>query len=557
MTPTFSPPGPAPARALTLALLSLGALVAVAPPRALAQANPPREQAPGPVAPPVISPTTPPAEPEPARRVIFLPESYKLELREEIKRDVLEQAQREGWAAPNLVPAWLARFRFSGDFRGRFDRIVFPPGNANGGEFPDFNAINTGKPFDVKGVDLANDRYLNVDQSRTRTRVRARLGVGVELGQGFSTGLRLGTGEGSTPVSNNQTLGASGGVFSKYQVWVDRAFLKYELGEGAPSSFALLVGRFDNPFLGTDLLWWDDLGFDGVAVKGRIYAGGGVTPFLTGGAFPIYTTPMAYPAERPDKFSSLNKWLYAAQLGVQWDPRHALSIKLAAAFYDFDQVQGRPSQPCDTNLSAVSCDGDERRPSFAQKGNTYMALRTPSAAALAAEASSLAPRYQYFGLASQFREVAATLRIDLQLSPALKIWLDGEYVRNTGFHKSEIESQALNNRGPVQGTDPIGPFVGGNDGMMARVAFGTPELDHRWDWRARLAYRRLASDAVLDALNDPEFGQGGTNLKGPSVEITLALANRVTAAARWYSADQVAGPKYAVDTLQFDLAARF
>jgi hypothetical protein len=549
MTPTTPPHRRA--RASRLALLALLALAASG--QAVAQAT----VAPDPAAGQEAPPAAPPADPEPVKRVIFLPESYKLQLREEIKRDVLEQARREGWAAPNLVPPWMARFRFSGDFRGRFERIVLVPGNANGGEFPDFNAINTNKPFDMKGVDLANDRYLNVDQSRSRSRVRARLGVAVDLGQDFSAGMRVGTGEGSTPVSSNQTLGGSGGVFSKYQVWLDRAFLKYEPGEGTPSSLALLFGRFDNPFLGTGLLWWDDLGFDGVAMKGKVDVGGGVTPFLTGGAFPVYTTSMAYPAERPDKFASLNKMLYAAQVGLQVAPIPAFSLKLAVAFYDFDQVEGRQSSPCDTNLKDISCDSDESRPSFAQKGNTYITVRTPSAAALAAEASSLAARYQFFGLASRFREAAATGRMEVRLGPGLKIGLEGEYVRNLGFDKKAIDAKALNNRGPLQGTNPLGPFVGGNDGMLARVSFGSPEMGERWDWKAQLAYRRVASDAVLDALNDSDFGQGGTNLKGPSAEVMVALANRVTVAVRWFSADQVAGPRYAVDGLQVDLAARF
>jgi hypothetical protein len=556
MPSTVSLPEPVPSRAVSLALLAMLALGT--PVRSAAQAEAGREPAPGPAASPAAAAEPGPvAEPEPARRVIFLPESYKLQLREEIKRDVLEQARREGWASPDLVPAWLARFKLSGDFRGRFDRVIFVPGNANGGEFPDFNAINTNKPFDMRGVDLVNDRYLNVDQSRSRQRIRARLVTGVELGEYWTFGMRLGTGEGSTPTSSNQTLGGSGGMFSKYQVWLDRAFLRYQLGGEKGSNLALLFGRFDNPFLGTDLLWWDDLGFDGVALKGQVNVGGGVAPFLNGGAFPVYSTGMAYPAERSDKFPGRAKWLYAAQLGVRWQPLDTLTIGLAAAFYDFDQVEGRATPPCDTNLKDITCLGDEARPPFAQKGNTYMALRTPSAAALAAEASSLVPRYQFFGLASRFREAVATGRVDLLLGSKLKVGLDLEYVRNQGFKKREVAALALNNRGPLQGTDPLGPFVGGNDGALVRTSLGSPELKSTWDWRVRLGYRQLASDAVLDALNDPDFGQGGTNLKGYSVDVTVVVASHLTASARWLSADQVTGPRYAVDVLQLDLAARF
>ena len=65
--------------------------------------------------------------------------------------------------------------------------------NANGGEFPDFNAINAGTGFDVNAVDFTSDRYLNVDQNRTRPRLRARLGVDVDVGSGFTSGIRIGS----------------------------------------------------------------------------------------------------------------------------------------------------------------------------------------------------------------------------------------------------------------------------------------------------------------------------------------------------------------------------
>jgi hypothetical protein len=568
MTPTLFPAGWPPARSLPLLLaLSLGAtspaLAAdphppAAPP---APASSTGESSPS-AAPPSEAGregtgTPVPAEPDGVRRVVYLPETVRLQLLEELKKEVQEQARRERWAQPDLVPYWVPRTWLSGDLRTRFDRAIFPAGNANNGEFPDFNAINTGGPFDVKGVDLANDRYLDVDRSRTRPRLRARLGLDVELSDGFSTRLRLASGDNSSPVSGNQTLGGSGGGFAKYPVWIDRAYLKYRPPHGDRGSVTLIFGRFDNPFLGTDLLWWEDLGFDGAALQGRVGSSEGLQGFLNGGAFPVYTTAFGYPGDRTDKYASWNKWLYAAQVGLQWAPGRAFSLKLAGAFYDFDGVEGHATAPCDTNIKTVSCDGDESRPAFAQKGNTYLALRTPSVAALAAEASAQAPRYQYFGLASRFRELAGTARLEAKLGDALDFGLDGEYVRNLGFHRKAIEDKALNNRGPLQGTDPLGPFVGGNRAWLARTGLGPPALGQAWRWQVRLAYRWIESDALVDAFNDPDFGLGGTNLKGYSVDATLWLTSQVSLAARWSSADQVAGPKYAVDVLQVDLQGRF
>ncbi len=274
---TSSPSRLGPRRALLVAGLAV-ALGAAQP----AWAEPPRDQAPTPSTASDARPAASSPDPDAA---FVLPESLKAELREEIKRDVLEQARREGWAAPSLVAEWMRRFKLGADVRGRYHRAIFGAGNDNTGAFPDFNAINTGKPFDVSlnPVDTSADRFLNVDQSRTRPRLRARLGVDVDVGQGFTAGLRLGSGESSAPVSNNQTLGASGGMFSKYSFWLDRAYLKFDPRGGALSSIAVLIGRFDNPFFGTDLLWWDDLAFDGAALTARGAVGGGLTPFPLGG----------------------------------------------------------------------------------------------------------------------------------------------------------------------------------------------------------------------------------------------------------------------------------
>jgi len=500
---------------------------------------------------------TPPAESaETPKRVVFVPETVKAQIREELKQEVLEQARREGWATPNAVPEWLRRFKPSGDLRVRLDRTIFGRGNANGGEFPDFSAINSGKPFDVNFVDAANERYLNVDQNRTRPRLRARLGLDVTILDWVSAGARVASGDSSTPISTNQTLGGSGGEFSKYQLWVDRAFVVLQPLNETLRALSLELGRFANPFFATELLWSDNVNLDGAAFQGRL-GSGAFESFLVAGAFPVFTTGFNFPGERTDKFPSRNKWLYAAQLGGAWKASESVDLKVAAAFYDFDKLEGRVSDSCDTNLSFVTCNTDDSRPSFSQNGNTYLALRTPSAQAQALEAASTVPRYQYFGLASRFRELAATARLGLRVSPQLKLGATGEFVHNAGLRKSEVARVALNNRGPIQEGGDLGPFAGGNNGFLGRLTLGSPSLLRRGDWLFGVSYRYLQSDAVPDAFNDPDFGLGGTNLKGYTLEGTLVLGEGLNALVRWLSSDQIAGPKYSVDVLQVDLQARF
>src|SRR5262249_41679828 len=149
-----------------------------------------------------------------------------------------------------------------------------------------FNAINTGAPFDILNPNIFAPTS-NFDENRNRFRIRARLGMEADLFNGATAGLRIGTGENSSPVSQNQTLGGSGGNFSKYGVWLDRAYLKYQPRE----EIALTFGRMDNPFYApTDLVWYKDLGFDGVAAQAKYRLTEWFIPFAVGGAFPIFNT---------------------------------------------------------------------------------------------------------------------------------------------------------------------------------------------------------------------------------------------------------------------------
>jgi hypothetical protein len=518
------------------------ALALVAPHRAPAQETPP--------APPA-------SEAKGVKSVPYIPESVKAELREEIKKEVLATAKQEGWAAPNAVPEWLKRLKPSGEVRFRLESVLFPPGNANGGEFPDWNAINTNKPFDVNFVDVANERYINVDQNRFRPRLRAWLGLDADLGQGFTSGVRIASGDGSTPVSTNQTLGGVPGNFSKYQVWLDRAYLRFQFPAGEWATMMAEVGRFENPFVLIDLLWDTDVNFDGFTYQSRFAPGAAVQPFVTLGVGPLYSTALNFPSELPAKYPSFYRWLFAAQAGVDWTVTPALNLTLAASFSYFMNVQGRVAPSCDTHLKDVTCSTDETRPLFAQKGNTYMALREPSPAALQAEATGLVPRYQYFGLASRFEVLTVLAKLDARLAPRLKLSAVAEYIRNLGFNAAEIAPVALNNLGPIPAGESAGPFQGGGNGFFGRVSIGTPTQYDAGNWVVAAAYRYLQSDATVDAFTDSDFGLGGTNLKGYLIEGTYAIINNVWVGARWMSADQVSGPTYRCDVFQFDVWAKF
>lgn len=489
------------------------------------------------------------------KRVTYVPEIVKKQLRDEIRAEVMAKAEKENWASPGKYPEWAQRIRFYGDIRARYEGDRFPAGN---GPLENYNAINTGNPFQEDNSSALPNPYLppsyNTTQDRNRFRFRARLGADVDLFDGFSAGLRIATGDSSSPVSTNQTFGGNGGNFSKYALWLDRAFIKYQPVQDLVGT----VGRFDNPFWSpTDLAWYKDLGFDGFAIQAKHEVDEGFTPFFVGGAFPIFNTDLnaglnTVDLNGPVKSPSRDRWLLGAQggFGARFDPE--TNLTMAVAYYDFTNLRGKLSNSCLVISVVDSCDTDLLRPLFAQKGNTYMRLRNVP------DVISPVPtlNYQYYGLATDFRPVVASAQLDFAQFNPIHITLDAEYVWNTAFNRAAISAVAVNNFAGTP-TGAAGPFNGGNQGWLARLTVGNKEIKHLWDWNAHVGYKYLESDATVDAFVDSDFGLGGTNLKGYFIGGNVGLAENVWASVRWISANGIAGLPYAVDVVQLDLNARF
>jgi hypothetical protein len=518
------------------------------------------EAAAHPAAPPAPTSTvtvTSTRTPDGTIHVTYIPPVVQNQIASAVTTQITAQQRAQGYSGSSLVPEWVNRLHFYGDFRMRYEDDLFPQGNDNTDGFPNFNAINTGPPYDIKSSNFPPQ--LNVDQNRNRFRVRGRLGVDADLGDGFDLGLRIATGDNNSPVSENVTLGGApngsqGGDFSKYAIWMDRAYLSYTPPLNDDLKVKLIAGRFDNPFFSTNLIWADDLGFDGAAATASYKAGSGFTPFLTGGAFPIYNTDFNYASNQPAKFPSNNKWLFGVQGGTDWKITDDYAVKFGVADYLFTNVAGKLSAPCFVYSAADQCNTDADRPSFAQNGNTYMALRNIVPTAQNGYGTSL--QYQYFGLASGFDELAFTGEFNFSNFDPTHIWVDGEYVRNLAFNSTDIANKAVNNRGSSPpGT--LGPFAGGDNGYFVYANVGQKQLQKRGDWNAMLGYKYIQTDAVVDGFNDPDFGLGGTNLQGYIVGGNVAVSKQVWVRLRYLSADSIAGPTYRADVLQLDLNAKF
>lgn len=167
--------------------------------------------------PPPPASIPPPADADDDVRVTYVPETVRRQIADEVRQKVMQQARDENWANPRTLPGWTLRLTPFADLRLRYEGLFFPDGNDNTGAFPNFNAINTGAPFDTTGTTFSPQNI--VDKDRNRIRIRVRFGAQMDLEDGFSFGIRIATGETSNPVSANQTFGyangGQGGNFSK------------------------------------------------------------------------------------------------------------------------------------------------------------------------------------------------------------------------------------------------------------------------------------------------------------------------------------------------------
>jgi hypothetical protein len=493
-------------------------------------------------------------------RVTYVPEPVKMQIKEEIKLELATERAGNTWATGLVIPTWVGRVRPFADLRLRYEGDFFPTGNDATGAFPNFNAINTGAPFDVTGNQFAPQ--FNVDENRNRFRIRARFGADLDLGEDFTSGFRIATGENNSPVTTNQTFGLAnqgqGGNFSKYAIWLDRAFLKYEIGKGTDKNFQAWAGRFDNPFFSTPTIWDDDLGFDGIAGKIKYEIVPGVIPFVTGGAFPVYNTDFNFSSNQPTKFKSYDKFLFAIQSGIEWKPTPDWNLKVAAAYYYFQNIEGKLSTPYTPQSASDASDTDNSRPSFAQKGNTYMAIRN-----IVPDASNdfgAINQWQYYGLATKFENLAITGRLDYNGFEPVQVSIVGEFIQNLAFNEADINLIAVNNRGAIDPNnidDQIGSFEGSGTAWYIEARVGMPALAKRWDWQLGFGYRWIGSDAVVDGFNDSDFGLGGTNMKGFTAGGSVALSQNVWMSLRWMGADSIAGPQFDTNIIQLDLNSRF
>ncbi|WP_165456782.1 putative porin [Aquabacterium lacunae] len=531
--------------ALIQALVDKGVLTAEAAQAMRLQAQQQAQQ-PTPAQPSAGQPAAPGTAAVPVQRVPYIPDSVKAQIRTEVREEVLSQARAERWGMPGIVPPWVSRLQIDGDVRFRHQSDSLDAGNTPASNY--VSAVLDQSPAVTRALSYASVSNgfptETTTEGRDRERLRMRLGVTARVSDEVGVGIRLATGSATDRVSTNQTLGQN---FNKYQLMVDRAFIRLTplAGLNQPYGLDLSFGRIPNPWFSTDMVWSENLNFEGAAVSGRwTNADDTFEPFATVGAFPLRERRAPVQRER---------WLYGAQVGARFNLSPLSRFKVGLAYYEYQNIEGREEEDwlvSGTDFVAgpsygQTAYGDALR----QKGNTLYEI---SAAPVGVSDYPV-----LFGLAHRFKPLVLTASAQFDHFSPFNLLATAEYVRNTAFSQTDFRARA--------GSRFDGVDAGGRrDGYHVKLAVGHLDVREAGEWQLSLGYKHLGSDAVLDAFTDSDLGLGGTNIKGYILGLNLGLARNTTLGVRYLSASNIDSTindtnpgQLGVNTLQVELNVRF
>ncbi len=497
-------------------------------------------------------------------RVTYVPDFVKEEIRKqvildlkgEVVAEVKADAKEEAWGVPAALPDWINRIKITGDARLRAQEDFYADNNPNqnvlNNPYYDYLAIN--KDGGHLAARSKNEELQNTSADRLRFRERFRLGIDAQVTDELKAGVRLSTTNQLSPVSSNQTLGNTG---QSFQVAIDRAYIHYDfLDKNKTDWFSIYAGRIANPWMSTDLLYSPDLSFEGVAGTFRWRFNqsdlnikhfhaydpsarfglqqGPQTPdtiFMTLGAFPL----------QESNFSTADKWLFGGQIGVDWLVRNDDRLKVAAAYYDYENVNARSNK-------RNSFTNDWTAPQFMQKGNSLVPINVNDGFNnRCTDAQSSTGQACLYGLASEFKIFNATAMYDFSGFGDTHVLFTADYAKNLGFDQARILKEFKQNITPK------------TNAYQVRLDVGNPEIKRLNDWSTFVSYRYLERDAVFDAYTDSIFHQGGTNAKGWILGANYGIAKNTWLNLRWFSTESIEDVQkqpLSIDTVTLDLNVR-
>ncbi len=179
----------------------------------------------------------------------------------------------------------LPRFRFSGDFRLRYEN-------------------NSNDPLSPNGV-------------RNREVFRVRAGATVTINEYLTAGARLVTGDSDDPKTTDVTLS---NFLDDLEVSLDQAYIQF-----AHRGLVLSGGKFPNPFLrAIEVIWDGDVNPQGLAGSYTVPGSGTFTPKATGLFFVV-----------DEQSGGRDSYMGGGQVSVAINASDNLGVTLAGGYYDY------------------------------------------------------------------------------------------------------------------------------------------------------------------------------------------------------------------------------
>ena len=401
----------------------------------------------------------------------ILTENEAKDLRDESDKDF-----KTAFQAKTGMPDWVTGYKLSGDVRGRFEQFS-----------SDNNALN----------------------DRTRLRYRLRFGMAVSMTDNLEAGFRLTSGDAKglgsqasagNPLSANSTFQDN---FTKKGIYIDAAYGKWTPLNSGGWLLSTTIGKMDNPFTFTPMVFDPDITPEGGALQGGYTFNDVHSLTFNGGAFVM----------DEEQNSTQDPFLIGGQVAwnAKWNAKWASSAGIGALAIVSPQ-----------NLTTANVP-------YINQGNTrYVYIPVGSAS------SVTGLRYNYTPVIAD-ASVTYTLDSFPFYAGACPIKLAGEFMNNPGAPKN-------------------------NNAYWIGATLGKSGTKKTWDLSYRYEY--LEADAWYDQLVDDDNGAfyatgnyanntasagyyGGTNVKGHLVKLNYSFTDSLTFSATCFVNDLINQPKQA------------
>ncbi|HLA11581.1 MAG TPA: putative porin [Pyrinomonadaceae bacterium] len=418
--------------------------------------------------------------------------------------DRLAAVEAQNKKTSETVSKQIGSMTFSGDLRLRFESFF---GLSN-------SVANAANPS-VLGNELT---------PRYRPRIRVRFAVRGKINDEFDWGLRFATGSFADNISTNQTFTD---FFNRKPFGLDQAFVTYKPKE--LSGLRIQGGRFEAPWTSTEMVFDNDLQFEGVNESySREFKGTLKNLTLVAWQLPMLERNSAF-VRNPDGTVNVDQSrrggrdlaLYGAQVRTRFEPNAKVALTVALADHYFSGTQfispvqvfgsqlqlpvtftipASGSAPTQTISTQVSIPRD-----MLVAGNSNLGVSTATNNATNRDGR----------LSSGFNLVDLIARLELKHNRRFPVTLLFDVVSNTQTHDVVIAGHT--------GANALVPNDQGT-GYWAEIQVGKSR--ERGDLLFGYTFMRIEKDAVLTPFNFSDITQQ-SDMRGHRFNFAYVLDPKV------------------------------